>query len=112
VWICETFGFYGFASWVPSLLKSSGITIEKTLWYNVLQSIGAPLGALIGAIVSEKFQRKWILAFSAFLTAIAGLLYSKSRKADCFTALLCSLMIFALSPHAVLCLHRKCILGI
>jgi MFS transporter, putative metabolite:H+ symporter len=75
VWIFETFGFYGFASWVPSLLKSSGIAIEKTLWYNVLHSIGAPLGALIGSMISEKFQRKWILAVSAFLTAIAGLLY-------------------------------------
>ncbi|WP_445491418.1 MFS transporter [Niallia sp. 03133] len=75
VWIFETFGFYGFASWVPSLLKSQGVTMEKTLWYNVLHSIGAPLGALIGSLISEKFQRKSILAFSAFLTAGAGLLY-------------------------------------
>ncbi|WP_340640066.1 MFS transporter [Bacillus atrophaeus] len=75
VWIFETFGFYGFASWVPSLLKSNGITMEKTLWYNVLHSVGAPLGALIGSMISETFQRKWILAASAFLTAIAGLLY-------------------------------------
>nr|MDH3084885.1 MFS transporter [Bacillus velezensis]WEY81266.1 MFS transporter [Bacillus velezensis] len=75
VWILETFGFYGFASWVPSLLKSNGITMEKTLWYNVLHSVGAPLGALLGSMISETFQRKWILAASAFLTAIAGLLY-------------------------------------
>lgn len=75
IWICETFGFYGFASWVPSLLKSSGINIEQALWYNVLQSVGAPFGAFIGSMVSERFQRKSILAFSAFLTAIAGLLY-------------------------------------
>ncbi|RYL94934.1 MFS transporter [Sporolactobacillus sp. THM7-4] len=75
VWICETFGFYGFASWVPSLLKNSGIDIEQALWYNVLQSVGAPFGAFIGSIVSEKFQRKYILAFSALLTAFAGLLY-------------------------------------
>ncbi|MCY7749298.1 MFS transporter [Bacillus inaquosorum] len=75
VWIFETFGFYGFASWVPSLLKSNGVTMENTLWYNVLHSVGAPLGALFGSMISEKFQRKWILAASAFLTAIAGLLY-------------------------------------
>ncbi|BDG82334.1 putative metabolite transport protein YyaJ [Bacillus subtilis] len=75
VWIFETFGFYGFASWVPSLLKSNGVTMENTLWYNVLHSVGAPLGALLGSMISEKFQRKWILAASAFLTAIAGLLY-------------------------------------
>lgn len=75
VWICETFGFYGFASWVPSLLKNSGINIEQALWYNVLQSIGAPLGAFIGSIVSERFQRRSILAVSALFTAFAGLLY-------------------------------------
>ncbi len=55
--------------------KSNGVTMENTLWYNVLHSVGAPLGALLGSMISEKFQRKWILAASAFLTAIAGLLY-------------------------------------
>ncbi|GGE33080.1 putative metabolite transport protein YyaJ [Pullulanibacillus camelliae] len=75
VWIFQTFGFYGFGSWVPTLLSKQGIDLSNTLIYSTLITVGAPLGAFTGSLFSDKLERKWIITISSIVIALCGLLY-------------------------------------
>ncbi|WP_051317210.1 MFS transporter [Ectobacillus panaciterrae] len=75
VWILQTFGFYGFGSWAPTLLVKNGMDIEKTLTVATLFTLGAPLGAFVGSLISDRFERKWTITVTSVFVAIAGLLY-------------------------------------
>ncbi|MFC7391713.1 MFS transporter [Scopulibacillus cellulosilyticus] len=75
VWIFQTLGFYGFGSWVPTLLSKQGIDLSHTLIFSTLITVGAPLGALAGSMISDKIDRKWIITISSTIIAICGLLY-------------------------------------
>ncbi|MDU5141738.1 MAG: MFS transporter [Paenibacillus dendritiformis] len=74
-WIFQTLGFYGFGSWVPTLLVQNGIMLDKSLLYSTLITIGAPLGALLGAMISDRFERKWNLVASSLFIAITVFFY-------------------------------------
>nr|WP_240765023.1 MFS transporter [Paenibacillus dendritiformis] len=74
-WIFQTLGFYGFGSWVPTLLVQNGIMLDKSLLYSTLITIGAPLGALLGAMISDRYERKWNLVASSLFIAISVFLY-------------------------------------
>ncbi|HEY0265162.1 MAG TPA: MFS transporter, partial [Rhizomicrobium sp.] len=43
-------GYYGFASWVPTLLIASGIEVTKSLGYTFIIAIAAPFGPLLGLL--------------------------------------------------------------
>lgn len=75
LWITQTVGFFGFSSWAPTLLYQEGIDIEKSLTYVSLAVLGAPLGSFIAALVTDRFERKWLLSITGFTIAICGLLY-------------------------------------
>ena len=59
VWTCQTFGLYGFMSWVPTLLVAHGISLVQTLAWSSAIQLGAVPGALIGAMISDRWERKW-----------------------------------------------------
>ncbi|WP_019423731.1 MFS transporter [Paenibacillus sp. OSY-SE] len=74
-WIFQTLGFYGFGSWVPTLLVQNGVVLNKSLLYSTLITIGAPLGALLGALIADRYERKWNLIASSLFIAISVFLY-------------------------------------
>ncbi|ETI69952.1 MFS transporter [Neobacillus vireti] len=75
LWITQTIGFFGFSSWAPTLLFKEGIDIEKSLTYVSLALLGAPLGSFIAALVTDRFERKWLLSITGFTIALCGLFY-------------------------------------
>lgn len=75
LWIAQTIGFFGYSSWAPTLLAKQGFAVEKSLTYVALSTLGAPLGSFIAAMVSDRYERRWLLAINGTLIAIAGLLY-------------------------------------
>ncbi|MGG1691799.1 MFS transporter [Heyndrickxia ginsengihumi] len=75
VWIFQTIAFYGFGSWVPTLLVKQGINLEDSLVYSTLITIGAPLGSLLGAAIADRFERKANIIFSCFFIAASVILY-------------------------------------
>ncbi len=75
IWMLQTVGFFGFASWVPTLLVKQGITLEHSLTYAALISLGSPMGALLAAYVADRFERKFIIITVALAIALFGLLY-------------------------------------
>jgi putative MFS transporter len=74
-WILQTIAFYGFGSWVPTLLVKQGIGLSHSLLYSTLITLGAPLGSLTGAMISDRFERKTNIIASCFFIAIAVFLF-------------------------------------
>jgi MFS transporter, putative metabolite:H+ symporter len=76
---CQTFGVYGFGSWVPVLLYTKGITLTHSLLYTMVIAFTTPLGAVGAMLYAERFQRKWQLVGSAFAVAVAGTVFGMVR---------------------------------
>ena len=55
----QTFGYYGFAAWVPTLLIAKGITITASLLYSFIIAIANPVGPLLGTLIADRMERKW-----------------------------------------------------
>ncbi|HEY1313876.1 MAG TPA: MFS transporter [Steroidobacteraceae bacterium] len=54
----QAIGFYGFNSWVPTLLIARGITVTHGLQYAFIIAIAQPFGPLIGSCFADKVERK------------------------------------------------------
>ncbi|MFD2415828.1 MFS transporter [Amycolatopsis pigmentata] len=75
VWVTQTIGFFGFSSWAPTLLAKEGFSVEKSVFYVALTTVGAPLGSYLAALVTDRFERKWCLVAFGSVIALCGLLY-------------------------------------
>ena len=75
----QTIGYYGFASWVPTLLIANGIGITSSLQYSFLIAISAPVGPLLGWRFADKFERKWQIVCSALCIAAFGMLFAREH---------------------------------
>ena len=71
----QTIGFFGYSSWAPTLLAQEGFSVEKSLFYVALTTVGAPLGCFLAALVTDRFERKWCLVAFGAIIAICGLFY-------------------------------------
>jgi putative MFS transporter len=77
----QTIGYYGFASWVPTLLISQGITTTRSLEHTFVIALAAPIGPLIGIAFADAIDRKWQIAWAAIAIAVFGLLFSQQTSA-------------------------------
>ncbi|HEX6442278.1 MAG TPA: MFS transporter [Stellaceae bacterium] len=77
----QTIGYYGFASWVPTLLIQQGITTTRSLEYTFIIALAAPVGPLIGVLFADAIDRKWQIAWAAIAIAVFGLLFSQQAGA-------------------------------
>jgi MFS transporter, putative metabolite:H+ symporter len=87
----QTIGYYGFSSWVPTLLISQGVEVTKSLTYTFIIAVAAPIGPLIGMFFADHFERKWQIAWAAAGIAVFGLLFAKQTGA--IGVILCGLLI-------------------
>ncbi|PGH51949.1 MFS transporter [Streptomyces sp. Ru87] len=75
LWVTQTIGFFGYSSWAPTLLANEGFSVEKSIFYVALTTVGAPLGSFLAALVTDRFERKWCLVAFGTVIAACGLLY-------------------------------------
>jgi putative MFS transporter len=75
LWVTQTIGFFGYSSWAPTLLAKEGFSVESSIFYVALSTVGAPLGSYLAALVTDRFERKWCLVVFGGLIAVCGLLY-------------------------------------
>jgi putative MFS transporter len=78
VWISQTLGFYGFNAWVPTLLAERGFSIARSLEQSSVMQIGAVPGAWIAASISDRWERKSLIAVVALLIAACGMSFGFS----------------------------------
>ena len=72
----QTFGYYGFAAWVPTLLIAKGINITTSLQYAFIIAIANPIGPLLGTVVADRMERKWQICCAAVGIGVFGLLFA------------------------------------
>jgi MFS transporter, putative metabolite:H+ symporter len=87
----QTIGYYGFSSWVPTLLISQGVEVTKSLAYTFIIAVAAPVGPLIGVLFADRFERKWQIAWAAIGIAAFGLLFAYQKTA--VGVIICGLLI-------------------
>ena len=75
----QTAGYYGFSSWVPTLMIAAGITTTLSLRYSFLIALSAPLGPLLMMIIADRTERKWQIVMSAICIAVFGLLFAEQK---------------------------------
>src|SRR6202789_1282788 len=80
-------GFYGFNSWVPTLLIARGVNITHGLEYAFIIAISQPFGPLLGSYFADKIERKYqiiaglagmrllMAAFAVATSAVALILF-------------------------------------
>jgi putative MFS transporter len=73
----QTFGFYGFANWVPTLIAQKGINLSQSLLYSFIIAIANPFGPLLATSFADKIERKWQLVGAAVCIAVFGVLFSQ-----------------------------------
>jgi putative MFS transporter len=74
----QTFGFYGFAAWVPTLIAQQvGINLGASLQYAFIVAVANPFGPLLAMSFADKIQRKWQLVGAAVCIGVFGLLFSQ-----------------------------------
>jgi MFS transporter, putative metabolite:H+ symporter len=72
----QSIGFYGFASWVPTLLVSKGVTITHSLLYSFVIAASNPFGPLLGMAIADRIERKTLIVLSALAIAVFGSLFA------------------------------------
>src|SRR5258707_13637540 len=82
----QTVGYYGFASWVPTLLIAAGVTTTSSLRYSFIIAIAAPVGPLLAMSIADKFERKWQIVTAAMCIGLFGLLFSRQTDSTLLIA--------------------------
>ena len=82
----QTFGYYGFAAWVPTLLIAKGITITTSLLYSFIIAIANPVGPLLGTLIADRMERKWQICCAAIGIGVFGMLFASASDAGLLIA--------------------------
>jgi putative MFS transporter len=80
--LAQTVGYYGFASWVPTLLIAAGIRTTASLQYSFIIAVFAPVGPLLVQGIADKFERKWQIVWSAICIGGFGLLFARQTEPE------------------------------
>lgn len=72
----QAIGFYGFASWVPTLLVSKGVTVTHSLMYSFVIAASNPFGPLLAMAFADRIERKTLIVVSALGIAVFGSLFA------------------------------------
>ena len=79
--LVQTIAFYGFGSWVPSLLIAKGIHITTSLEYAFIIAIANPVGPLLGMLVADRMERKWQVVYAGVSIGIFMFLFAHQANA-------------------------------
>ena len=66
---------YGFVTWLPTFFDKEGMTIAKSFNFAFIMSLGAPVGAAMGAFLADKVGRKPMIIGASVVAAIFGAIY-------------------------------------
>ena len=77
----QTFGYYGFAAWVPTLLIAKGINVTASLQYSFIIAIANPVGPLLCTLIADRMERKWQICCAAVGIGVFGLLFAEQSDA-------------------------------
>ena len=80
LWIAITFSYYGFFTWIPSLLVKEGMTITKSFGYVIVINVAQIPGYYSAAFLSEKLDRKWTIVVYMMLGGVTAYVMSGAQS--------------------------------
>lgn len=86
LWIAITFSYYGFFTWIPSLLVKQGMTTTKSFGYSIIIYLAQIPGYYSAALLSEKLDRKWTIVVYMLLGGVAAYFMSRAGSGPAITA--------------------------
>jgi putative MFS transporter len=66
---------YGFITWLPTFFARQGLSVATSFGYSLVMALGAPVGALIGALTVDRWGRRVTITGAAALAIVFGCLY-------------------------------------
>ena len=79
--LMQTVAFYGFGSWVPTLLIAKGILVTTSQMYAFIIAIANPIGPLLGMLIADRMERKWQIVSAGIAIAIFATLFANQANA-------------------------------
>jgi putative MFS transporter len=86
LWIAITFSYYGFFTWIPTLLVKQGMTTTKSFGYSIIIYLAQIPGYYSAAFISEKLDRKWTIVVYMILGGGSAYLMSNAGSDTSITA--------------------------
>jgi MFS transporter, putative metabolite:H+ symporter len=71
-WFVAIFTYYGFFTWIPSLLVNRGFDISKSFAFSILIYLAQIPGYYSAAFISERLERKWTIVLYLSGGAVAA----------------------------------------
>jgi putative MFS transporter len=78
--VFQHFSYYGFGHWVPTMLETQGVQLKQSLFYSFGIALAAPLGPLLVAFITDRFENKDQLVVYGIASICLGLLFAKSSS--------------------------------
>jgi putative MFS transporter len=78
VWFVNVFAFYGFFTWIPTLLIQQGITVTRSFDFSLVIYLAQIPGYFTGAWLSDRLDRKRTIAVCLLGGAAAAFCLSQS----------------------------------
>lgn len=76
IWFAITFSYYGFFTWIPSLLVDQGYSIADSFAFSIAIYLAQIPGYFSAAFIGEYLDRKWTIGVYLAGGAVAALLMS------------------------------------
>lgn len=75
--VMQSIAFYGFGSWVPTLLIAKGIHVTTSLQYAFIIALANPLGPLLAYAVADRIERKWQIVMAGVIIGVCIFLFAR-----------------------------------
>ncbi len=73
--ICHLSAIFVLISWLPTIMASRGLGADTVFAISAVTFAGSALGPAVSILVSDRFERRWLLVGAATLGACMGLIY-------------------------------------
>ncbi|QXG77522.1 MFS transporter [Modestobacter sp. L9-4] len=77
VWFVITFAYYGFFSWIPTLLIDRGLTVSKSFTFSIVIYLAQIPGYFSAAWLNERLDRRRTIALYLVGSAVSAFLLSQ-----------------------------------
>jgi MFS transporter, putative metabolite:H+ symporter len=96
---------YGYTNWLPTFFVKEGMSLNRSIGFTVIMSLGGTIGALIAFATSDKVDRKPSLTVAGLCALVFGILFAQGHSVLWINTfgllLLCSLFCFTTLSIAV-----------
>jgi MFS transporter, putative metabolite:H+ symporter len=81
LWFTVTFAFYGFFTWLPTLLFNEGYQISKSFFFSIIIYLAQIPGYFTGAFLNDRIGRKKVIISYLALGCVAAIFMSQTHSA-------------------------------